>query len=317
MPSAIAYVRISENGRGENPAGLDTQRKQIEAFANDRGFIITKTFSEICSGRELKFDITNRPELALAPRYSAQHKCVMFIASLDRIYQGHFDVRKLFFARKRRIASAALGETDDLHWPVVDTVRKERAKNNISRGTKKGLAALKGRGVQLGNTTNLGLVRLKGSATNREKAKQRLSEFEISFEEAKNLGARTAGELAAKFNELGHLTARGGQWTAENIASFLRKLRGSKAAKSVLAKPIAPKPQPLADTNRHLTADGLERVRKARIAAGFKPGKTGTLMVALGFNRHDTLMPQDGRNPIKQEHLDALEVWIAKMEATA
>ena len=49
---------------------------------------------------------------------------------------------------------------------------------------------------------------------------------------------------------------------------------------------------------------------------GWKPG-TGKLMAALGFNRYDTTMPLKGQGPVKKEHLDALEAWIAKKEATA
>jgi len=57
-------------------------------------------------------------------------------------------------------------------------------------------------------------------------------------------------------------------------------------------------------------------VKKAMATEGWKPGTTGKLMAELGFNRFDTTMSLKGRSPIKKEHLDALEAWIAKKEAT-
>jgi hypothetical protein len=55
------------------------------------------------------------------------------------------------------------------------------------------------------------------------------------------------------------------------------------------------------------------------IAEGFKPGTTGKLMTGLGFNRHDVSIggPLLGLSPLKEKHLEALEAWISKIEATA
>jgi hypothetical protein len=94
-------------------------------------------------------------------------------------------------------------------------------------------------------------------------------------------------------------------------------MRASKICGSVSSKSVRHKPRPLADSNRQRTPDGVERVKKAMTSEGWKPGTTGELMAALGFNRYDTTMPLKGRSPVKKEHLDALEAWIAKKEATA
>lgn len=125
--------------------------------------------------------------------------------------------------------------------------------------------------------------------------------------------------MAAKFKDLGHRTARGLPWTGANISSYLRKLKIFTATSSALSIGVSSKPQPIADVNRQLAPDGVERVKKAMIAEGFKPGTTGKLMTRLGFNRHDVSIghPLLGLSALKQVHLEALEAWISKIEATA
>ena len=314
MPSAIAYTRVSRGGPRENSSGLDAQRHQIEKFASDRGFDILKVYSEICAYRG-KINKVTRPALFSAMSYSMRNNTYIFVASFDRITQAPATVQNRAKYKSLKFISAKPDESNDSSLPVIDIIQRNR-REKISSSTKSALAALQALGVKLGNVKNLEVVRGRGSETNKQLAKQRLSEFEILLAEARSLGARTDKEVAAKFNELGHLPARGGQWTAENIASFRGKLRASKIGGGPSSKGVVHKPRPLADSNRQLTPDGVERVKKAMATEGWKPGTTGKLMAELGFNRFDTTMSLKGRSPIKKEHLDALEAWIAKKEAT-
>jgi hypothetical protein len=240
----------------------------------------------------------------------------IFVASFDRISQGKMTVQYRATLKALNFISAQVDESNDSSLPVIDIIQRNR-REKISGSTKSALAALQALGVKLGNVKNLEVVRGRGSETNKQLAKQRLSEFEILLSEARTLGARTDKEVAAKFNELGHLPARGGQWRAENIASFRGKLRASKTGVGPSSKAVVLKPRPLADSNGQLTPDGIERVKKAMTSEGWKPGTKGKLMATLGFNRYDTTMPLKGGSPVKKEHLDALEAWIAKKEATA
>jgi hypothetical protein len=152
--------------------------------------------------------------------------------------------------------------------------------------------------------------------SNEEKAKTRLREFEIVLAEARGLGARTAKEVAAQFNEMGHRTANGRAWTAENISGYLRKLRAAKVGGEALGAATPPKLPPIADANRVLTPDGVARVKKAKITKGFKPGARGVLMVELGYSRYDASMDITGKIPIEEGRLRALEKWLVEIEAT-
>jgi hypothetical protein len=119
--------------------------------------------------------------------------------------------------------------------------------------------------MKMGNAKSLDIAARLGSESNRRLARQRLSEFANSLSKARASGARTAEEVAAKFNGLGHRTARSLPWTGANISSYLGKLKISSAASSASSIGAGSKPQSIADVNRQLTPDGVERVRKAMI----------------------------------------------------
>jgi len=188
MPSAIAYTRVSRGGPRENSSGLDAQRHQIEKFASDRGFDILKVYSEICAYRG-KINKVTRPALFSAMSYSMRNNTYIFVASFDRITQAPATVQNRAKYKSLKFISAKPDESNDSSLPVIDIIQRNR-REKISSSTKSALAALQALGVKLGNVKNLEVVRGRGSETNKQLAKQRLSEFEILLAEARSLGAR-------------------------------------------------------------------------------------------------------------------------------
>ncbi|MGO9005132.1 MAG: recombinase family protein [Beijerinckiaceae bacterium] len=326
MPSAIAYIRISANGMSENPEGLDAQTRKIREFAKSRGYRLEEFYDEIASGRGTVNRLTH-PALVAAWDHSktAEHlhpkkrPLPVFVASFDRIHHNPAIVAELRNVRKLVIVSAKVGEHDDFMLAPGEAARVRGEREKISEGTKAALAKVKSSGKALGNTTNLEVAGRKGAKSNHERAKLRLREFEIVLAEAKRLGARTAKEVAAKFKDIGHLTAGGHAWTAENVSGYLRKVKTAKAHETAASKPVPsapPTPPPIADANRVLTPDGVARVEKAKIARGFKPRASGKFMVELGYSRYDTSMDLSGTIPIEEGRLRALEKWLPEVEAT-
>jgi DNA invertase Pin-like site-specific DNA recombinase len=63
MKTAIAYIRVSTGRQGKSGLGLEAQQATIQRFADQEGFEIIQTFTEVQSGKD---DDQRRPQLAAA-----------------------------------------------------------------------------------------------------------------------------------------------------------------------------------------------------------------------------------------------------------
>src|ERR1700758_2061431 len=63
MKSAIAYIRVSTARQGKSGLGLEAQQALIQRFADQEGFQIGQTFTEVQSEKD---DDEKRPQLAAA-----------------------------------------------------------------------------------------------------------------------------------------------------------------------------------------------------------------------------------------------------------
>ena len=52
MKSAIAYIRVSTQKQGKSGLGLEAQQALIQRFADQEGFQIAQTFTEVQSGKD-------------------------------------------------------------------------------------------------------------------------------------------------------------------------------------------------------------------------------------------------------------------------
>jgi hypothetical protein len=125
----------------------------------------------------------------------------------------------------------------------------------------------------------------------------------------------TAKEIAAAFNKMGVQTARGGLWTTENIYRQI----GKQKERMTPEPPHASSASTFADPDGILTPDGLKRLRAVMAVKKIKPGTTGKLMNAIGFNRYDTSVGPGlkGLAPLKKEQVLALEKWVAAQEVAS
>lgn len=95
----------------------------------------------------------------------------------------------------------------------------------ISTRTREALAALKRKGVKLGNPSRRALVQAgrKGAAANKEEADTFARSIlpHIQGHQQRGLSLRA---IAEEFNRSGIRTARGGQWTATQLSMIQRRV---------------------------------------------------------------------------------------------
>lgn len=97
---------------------------------------------------------------------------------------------------------------------------QDKEREPISARTKTALAVLKGKGVKLGNPTNLDEARLKSNATNREKATE-FADNVLAAVFQLRAPARHSGQ--AQHNGGGVKTRRGGKWYASTVTNILKQ----------------------------------------------------------------------------------------------
>jgi DNA invertase Pin-like site-specific DNA recombinase len=97
----------------------------------------------------------------------------------------------------------------------------------IGDRTRKALAAAKARGAKLGNPGNLKNAetgRVNGRTARTHKAKARTADLAPIIAELQASGATSLRQIAAGLNARGIHTARGGEWSAVQVARILNRV---------------------------------------------------------------------------------------------
>ena len=136
----VAYYRVSTS---KQTIGLQAQKTMVKAYLKDQWPPI-KSFTEKESGKCDK----NRPQLQMALEYCIQHRATLVVATLSRLS------RDLHF-----ITSLAKSEIDFVCCDMPDATPltinlmgaiAQYERETVSKRTKRALAELKSRGVELG-----------------------------------------------------------------------------------------------------------------------------------------------------------------------
>ena len=77
----VAYYRVSTNKQGVSGLGLEAQQQAVESFLNGKNATLTKSFTEVKSGKR----DDNRPELQKALRECRLTGATLLVAKLDRL----------------------------------------------------------------------------------------------------------------------------------------------------------------------------------------------------------------------------------------
>lgn len=216
----IAYLRVSTARQGASGLGLEAQRKAVTDFLDGGRWTLLEEIVEVESGKR-----SDRPGLAEALRLCRLHGATLVIAKLDRLSRDAAFLLNLQAAGVRFIA-ADMPEANELVVGIMAVVAQAERKM-ISARTKAALAAAKARGVKLGGgrgTTVSPAAREKSTAVRQKRAARHAADLAPTLTELRASGVESLRGIAAGLNARGLPTARGGQWTAMQVARVLERL---------------------------------------------------------------------------------------------
>ena len=203
MKPAIAYIRVSTQKQGKSGLGLEAQQALIQRFADQEGFQVRQTFTEVQSGKD---DDDRRPQLAAALEAARKSKAPVIVAKLDRLSR---DVHFISGLMKHKVSFivADLGADTDPFMLHLYAALAEKERRMISVRTKDALAAAKARGKKLGGLREHGRELHQAAVARARALKPILTELAT-------LSARAA---AAELNRRQVQTPTGAPWSAMTV----------------------------------------------------------------------------------------------------
>jgi DNA invertase Pin-like site-specific DNA recombinase len=212
----VAYFRVSTDKQGKSGLGLDAQRQAVLQFLDGGSWSLIGELTEIESGKR-----NERPELDKALAACKRHKAKLVIAKLDRLS------RNLAFIATLMDSGVEFVAVDNPHANKL-TVHilaavAQHEREMIAQRTKDALQAAKARGVVLGNP-KLDAVRDRAVASVKADADRFAENVAPIIREIQSSGIASHRAIARSLNARGVATARGGQWTAVQVGSILRRV---------------------------------------------------------------------------------------------
>lgn len=216
MKPSVIYLRVSTSEQGKSGLGLAAQREAIEQFATAEGFTVTEVITEVASG---KLGLEDRGGLREALAKAKKLKCPVIVAKLDRLSRDVSFISGLM-AKGIPFVVAELGVDTDPFILHLFAALSEKERKLIGARTKAALAALKARGILLGNRTNLRDAQALGQKTNASKAAAFIAKMlpAIRLLQAQQM---TMSQIAAELNDRGTKTANGGTWRQSTVSRLL------------------------------------------------------------------------------------------------
>jgi DNA invertase Pin-like site-specific DNA recombinase len=216
----IGYVRVSTSRQGRSGLGLEAQREALERFAGAEGFLVTKVFVEVETGKGSDA-LDRRPQLAEALAAARRSKCSVAVAKLDRLSRDVHFISGLMAHRVPFLVAELGPEVDPfiLHL-FAALAQKERAM--IAARTRDALRRAKSRGTVLGGP-KLAEAREVAVATIEANAERFAANVLPIIREVQRAGAGTLREVADALNARGIATARGGRWYAMTVSNVLAR----------------------------------------------------------------------------------------------
>jgi DNA invertase Pin-like site-specific DNA recombinase len=211
----VAYYRVSTDRQGKSGLGLDAQRKAVMDYLNGGAWELIGDFVEVESGKH-----SDRPELATALEACRKHKAKLVIAKLDRLSRNLAFIATLMESGVEFIA-VDNPHANKLTLHILAAVAQHE-REMISERTRAALRAAKARGTKLGNprikqAAKLAVQSLKATAD------QFAANVLPVIRDIQAAGTVSANAIAAKLNERGIKTARGGRWTHVQVRSVMAR----------------------------------------------------------------------------------------------
>ncbi len=213
----VAYYRVSTDRQGKSGLGLEAQRNAVMDYLNGGAWDLVEEFVEVESGKH-----SDRPKLTQALEACRKAKAKLVIAKLDRLS------RNLAFIATLMESGVEFVAVDNPHANKL-TVHilaavAQHEREMISERTKAALQAAKARGKKLGNP-RLAEAAQRGVEALKAGADQFAANVLPVIREIQKSGAVSANAIAAKLNERGVKTARGGKWTHVQVGKTIARAR--------------------------------------------------------------------------------------------
>lgn len=221
MRQVITYIRVSTASQGTSGLGIEAQRAALARFTEAEGCYILAEFVEVETGKGADA-LDRRPQLAAALTMARKAKATIIVAKLDRLSRDVAFISDLMVRRVPFIV-AELGADADPFMLHLYAALAEKERHLISDRTRVALAAKKAQGVRLGNPSNLTEAGAKGAASQRAEADAFAAKVLPIVRAIQTEGAITLRAIAAKLNERGIKTARGGDWHDSTVRNLLAR----------------------------------------------------------------------------------------------
>ena len=221
MPQIVAYLRVSTSQQGKSGLGIQAQRAAIARFCEAEGYAVEAEHVEVETGKGTDA-LERRPQLAAALTRAKRLKCPVVVAKLDRLSRDVAFTSGLMSKRVPFVV-AELGADCDPFMLHIYAAFAERERTIIAARTKAALAALKAKGVRLGNPTNLPQAQAMGRACGVLAADNFAANVLPLVRQMQAGGAVTLAELASGLNNRGVQTARGGMWHPMTVKNLLAR----------------------------------------------------------------------------------------------
>jgi DNA invertase Pin-like site-specific DNA recombinase len=217
----LAYYRVSTGKQGKSGLGIEAQRQAVANYLNGGNWRIVGEFVEVESGRR-----SDRPELDKALAAARVRQLPLVVAKVDRLTRSVAFLSRLLEAGVDvRFADlpAIEGATGKFLLQQMAAVAELEA-GMISARTKAALAAAKRRGKKLGGDRGARLTakaRAAGRAVLMARAQERASDLAATIKELQAAGCESLRAIAEGLEGRGIPAARGGKWSAVQVARLL------------------------------------------------------------------------------------------------
>ena len=215
MQSFVAYYRVSTKRQGQSGLGLEAQKSAVACHVKSTGGNLVAEFREVESGRK-----SDRLELEEAIAVARKTKSILVVAKLDRLSR---DPEFLFRLQNSKLEFVCCDMPQADRFTIgIMIVMAQKERDDISRRTKAALAALKARGVKLGNPRLAEAT--KASLKSRSKSDKRRQEAIRMFilrEIIIKGRVSTHADIAECLNARGVGTARGKRWHTTTVRRLI------------------------------------------------------------------------------------------------
>lgn len=210
---AVSYYRVSTKGQRESGLSFAAQQAAVDSYAGQAKAQVVAEFTETESGRK-----SSRPILAAAIAECRRTGATLLIAKLDRLARSVHFVSGLMESGVPFIACDT-PHASPLELHIHASFAEEEARR-IRQRTRDALAALKRKGVRLGNVKSLAEASSKGHRVQSKLASAYASTIAPTAAKLRKRGY-TLQQIADHLTARGLLTRRAKPWTPTSVLRLL------------------------------------------------------------------------------------------------